>query len=162
MALINKIIIHCAATLNGMQLGQAGKNGKSAAAIIDSWHAARGFRRNINNFIAFNRHLEHIGYHFVIDTDGTVATGRKVGEIGAHCKGQNQGSIGICLVGTDRFTLRQWDALAQLIKELATQYPHATLHGHREFAAKICPGFDVAEWVDNDFMPLADHVIGGM
>lgn len=160
MALISKIIIHCAATPNGVRLALPGRNGKSAAQRIDDWHEARGFRREINNRIAFNRHLWHIGYHYVIDTDGTLETGRKIGEIGAHCKGQNKGSIGICLVGTDRFTMKQWAQLTELIRQLAEKYPHATLHGHREFARKICPGFDVAEWVDNDFAPLADHVIG--
>ena len=159
MVQIRKIIIHCAATANGVRLARAGKYGKSAAHIIDDWHERRGFRREINNRIAFNRDLGHIGYHFVIDTDGTLESGRKIGEIGAHCKGQNTGSIGICLVGTDRFTVKQWTQLTNLIKDLAEKYPQATLHGHREFAAKICPGFNVDEWVDNDFAPLVDHII---
>ena len=158
MVRINKIIIHCAATPNGVALSARHK--KSAAHVIDDWHEHAGFRREINNRINFNRHLGYIGYHFVIDADGTLENGHKIGEIGAHCKGQNQGSIGICLVGTDRFTMRQWDVLAKLINELAQKYPQATLHGHREFAAKICPGFDVAEWVDNDLMPIVDHIIG--
>ncbi|HDR1020967.1 TPA: N-acetylmuramoyl-L-alanine amidase [Pasteurella multocida] len=153
---IQKIIIHCAATPNGVRLA---KRGKTASEIIDAWHLDRGFAREINNKIYFNRHLQAIGYHFVIDTDGTLTSGRKVGEQGAHCRGQNRNSIGICLVGTDRFTIAQWHALANLVRELAHKYPDATLHGHREFAPKICPGFDVMEWVDNDCQPLVEHVI---
>ncbi len=153
---IKKIIIHCAATQNGVRLA---KRGKTAAQIIDDWHFDAHFRREINNKIAFNRDLHAIGYHFVIDTHGVVETGRKVGEIGAHCRGQNRNSIGICLVGTDRFTVAQWQALANLVRDLSRKYPNATLHGHREFARKICPGFDVTEWVDNDCQPLVEHVI---
>nr|WP_329601534.1 N-acetylmuramoyl-L-alanine amidase [Pasteurella multocida] len=48
-----------------------------------------------------------------------VESGRKIGEIGAHCRGQNRNSIGICLVGTDRFTVAQWQALANLVRDLS-------------------------------------------
>lgn len=155
MANITKIIIHCADTHNGMRLARFGK---TAAQRIDDWHEKAGFRREINNRIAFNRSLGYIGYHFVIDTDGTVESGRKVGERGAHVKGQNTGSIGICLVGYSKFTLKQWQALAKLVHQLSAQYPDASLHGHREFAAKFCPGFDVQEWVKGGFTPLSQHI----
>lgn len=156
MVQINKIIIHCAATPNGVPIARFGK---TAAQRIDDWHEKAGFRREINNRIAFNRNLGYIGYHFVIDTDGTVETGRKVGEWGAHVKGHNTGSIGICLAGTSKFTMKQWHALTDLVKSLAQRYPDATLHGHREFAPKICPGFDVHAWVDGGEVALADHII---
>ncbi|VEI47016.1 Uncharacterised protein [Actinobacillus equuli] len=35
----------------------------------------------------------------MIDIDGSVETGRQVGEIGAHVKGHNSNSVGICLIG---------------------------------------------------------------
>lgn len=156
MSSITKIIIHCAATPNGKRLARQGRN---AADIIDQWHQQRGFQREINARIYFNRHLQAIGYHFIIDTDGTITTGRHPMETGAHCKGQNRNSIGICLVGTDKFTLSQWRHLQALIQQLAKQHPNATLHGHREFANKICPGFNVSEWIDNSCQPLVDHLI---
>ncbi|MBE2895473.1 N-acetylmuramoyl-L-alanine amidase [Pasteurellaceae bacterium HPA106] len=156
MAQINKIIIHCAATANGVRLA---RGGKTAAQIIDGWHEKRLFHRNTNDVIRFNRALKYIGYHFVIDTDGTLETGRAVGERGAHCKGQNTGSVGICLVGTDRFTAKQWAALKQLVDKLKHTYPNATLHGHREFSPKICPGFDVKNWVEDGFIPHVNHTI---
>ncbi|EGP03147.1 N-acetyl-anhydromuranmyl-L-alanine amidase [Pasteurella multocida subsp. gallicida str. Anand1_poultry] len=110
---ILKIVIHCSATQNGKPLRN---KAHTAAQVIDRWHAERGFKRTFSNFTQFNSHLKHIGYHYVIDTDGTVETGRKVGEVGAHVKGHNQQSIGICLVGGisitgknyGRFTARQW------------------------------------------------------
>ena len=93
-----------------------------------------------------------IGYHYLVYLDGSVHPGRPESEVGAHCKGQNQNSIGICYVGglskdlsrpKDTRTPRQREALRQLVADLKRKYPGATLHGHREFAAKACPCFDV-------------------
>ena len=39
---IKLIVLHCAASPNGKVLGAASK---SAAAVIDQWHAQRGFHR---------------------------------------------------------------------------------------------------------------------
>ena len=80
---INKIVIHCSATQNGKQLRTTTH---TAAQRIDDWHKVRSFQRLAGNYKAFNPHLQHIGYHFVIDTDGTVETGRKEGETGHTSK----------------------------------------------------------------------------
>lgn len=129
MRTINRIIIHCTAT-------KAGR--KVTVAEIDRWHRARGFRG--------------IGYHYVIGLDGSVATGRNESVAGAHCKGYNARSIGVCYVGgldaegrpADTRTHAQRRALRELVCLLRRRYPEATVHGHREFAAKACPCFDVA------------------
>ncbi|MCT4606870.1 MAG: N-acetylmuramoyl-L-alanine amidase [Marinisporobacter sp.] len=46
-------------------------------------------------------HLENgwsgFGYHFLITKDGQVHRGRPGNTIGAHCKGYNKSSLGICL-----------------------------------------------------------------
>ena len=110
---ITKIVIHCSATQNGKQLRTTNQ---TAAQCINEWHKQRGFQRLAGNYKAFNPHLQHIGYHFVIDTDGTVETGRKEGETGAHVKGHNLNSLGICLVGGitkykknhGEYTEKQW------------------------------------------------------
>ena len=129
MRAINKIIIHCSATPEGHDY---------TAADIDSWHKARGWRC--------------IGYHYVIYRDGSVHTGRDVEVMGAHCAGQNANSIGICYIGgcaadgktpKDTRTPQQREALRRLVADLQEQYPGATVHGHNEFAAKVCPCFDV-------------------
>lgn len=160
MAEISKIIIHCAATRNGVNLGRPGQF--TAAQVIDGWHAQRGFKRKAAAVKAFNPHLNSIGYQYVIDCDGSVETGRAVGETGAHTKGHNSGSIGICLVGTDKFTEIQWRKLSALVNDLAFVYD-APVYGHRDFAAKICPGFDVAAW--NKIMrvlPPEEHIFRGV
>ena len=128
MRKINEIIVHCAATPEG-------KNFK--AADIDRWHR--------------ERKMKCIGYHYVVDLDGTVEPGRPESEIGAHCLGHNQYSIGVCYVGglaangktpKDTRTATQKEALLALLKKLRAKYPKASIHGHRDFAAKACPSFD--------------------
>ncbi len=132
---ITEIIVHCSATPEGRAV---------SAAEIDKWHRERGFSR--------------IGYHYVIGLDGSVEKGRKEDMIGAHCTGHNTQSIGVCYIGglakngktsKDTRTPEQKQSLLQLLKELKQAYPGARIHGHREFAAKDCPCFDVKSEYSN-------------
>ena len=128
MRKIDKIIIHCTATPEGRDC---------TVADIDRWHRERGF--------------SEIGYHYVVYLDGSIHEGRPVAKAGAHCKGQNARSIGVCYVGgmdaagkqaKDTRTPAQKAALRELVEKLKREYPGATVHGHNEFAAKACPCFD--------------------
>lgn len=129
MRRINKLIVHCSATPEGRDI---------KTETIRGWH--------VND-----NHWSDIGYHYVIELDGSIHTGRAESVIGAHCLGQNANSIGICYVGgltkdgkapKDTRTDAQKRALIELLKGLKEKYPNATIHGHREFAAKACPCFD--------------------
>ena len=132
MRKINKIIIHCAATPEQREV---------SVKTIRKWHLQRGFN--------------DIGYHYVIDLQGGVHIGRPIEKIGAHCSGQNRGSIGICYVGgmskdmkkaKDTRTQAQKDSLIKLMHELIYKYnKDMTIHGHNEFANKACPSFNVQE-----------------
>ncbi len=130
MRKIDKIILHCTATPEGREV---------TVADVTAWHKERGFRT--------------IGYHYLVYLDGTVVRGRREEEIGAHCLGQNAGSIGVCYVGgldsrgkpKDTRTAGQRVALRNLVEGLQRRYPHATLHGHNEFAAKACPCFKISD-----------------
>lgn len=136
MRKIDKFILHCAATKEGKHF---------TVEDIDAWHKARGFAAT------YKGETYHIGYHYVIYLDGSVHKGRPEEVIGAHVKGQNAYSIGICYIGgldedgnaKDTRTPEQREALYDLIDELHGRYPEATLHGHNEFAAKACPSFNV-------------------
>ena len=127
MRSIDKIIVHCSATREGQHV---------TVQQIRQWHLQRNFA--------------DIGYHYVIYLDGTVHKGRPLEKAGAHCKGYNAHSIGICYVGgldrqgkpKDTRTAAQKAALLSLIRELMQRFPRATVHGHREFANKACPCFD--------------------
>ena len=128
MRKINEIIVHCAATREGRDF---------TVEDITRWHKARGFAT--------------IGYHYVIYRDGSIHEGRPLEQVGAHCVGHNKHSIGICYIGgcasdgktpKDTRTPEQKEALLALLRRLKARFPNATIHGHRDFAAKACPSYD--------------------
>lgn len=119
---------------------------------INLWHRQRGFF-NIPSGLS-------IGYHYVIRRDGTVEDGRPVDQVGAHAKGHNSKSIGICLVGginkdgkaEANYTPVQWEALLNLVVKLAKSYHISREHiiGHNQVASKDCPCFSVPQWVEQN------------
>ena len=131
MRRITEIIVHCSATPEGKDF---------TVADITCWHKARKFVT--------------IGYHYVIYRNGEVHNGRPERQVGAHCTGHNSYSIGVCYIGgvakdgktpKDTRTSAQRLALERLLKHLKERFPNATIHGHRDFAAKACPSFDATE-----------------
>jgi len=124
---ITEIIVHCSAT-------EQGKDFK--AADIDCWHKERGFRC--------------IGYHYVIDLDGTIEIGRPVDQIGAHAIGRNAHSIGICYIGGlkndkpfDTRTPAQFRSINILVESLRRVFgKDLVVFGHRDVAKTYCPCFD--------------------
>ena len=132
MRQINRIIIHCSATPEGRDID---------AATIRDWHV------NGNKW-------SDIGYHYVIKLDGTIESGRPLDISGAHTKGHNKDSIGICYIGgadadmnpKDTMTQEQEDSMRELIFSLRMVWDKTlTLHGHNEYASKACPSFKVSE-----------------
>ena len=148
MRTINEIICHCSATPEGKAF---------TTADIRRWHTSPP-----NNW-------RDIGYHYVIELDGSVHQGRPVEQQGAHCaegghrsaqgdacQSKNRHSIGAVYVGglakdgktpKDTRTPEQKQALAQLLKELHSQFPKAKLYGHRELVCSIRkknPSYDCA------------------
>ncbi len=134
-----EIIIHCAATPNGRPF---------TVEDIDSWHKERGFSRSNYWREKLNWDLTSIGYQHVIYVDGSIHSGRHEEEIGAHCVGHNQQSVGICMVGTDDFTPEQWESLQTLVSDIMVRRNISKVMGHRDTGAKKeCPGFDVTTWM---------------
>jgi len=131
---IDLLVIHCADTYKRMLVG---------AKEITRWHLDRGW--------------SDCGYHFIINRFGTVETGRNLDRIGAHVKGHNTGSIGICLVGgrsdndkpEDNFTAEQKKTLAALIINLQIEHPDVDIKGHNELSVKSCPNFSVKKFMSN-------------
>jgi len=127
---INKVIIHCSATPEGRDVKME---------EIKSWHTDKGW--------------SDIGYHYIIELDGSVKSGRPVEIVGAHCLGQNKFSIGVCYVGgvddklqpKDTRTDEQKSALVKLINKLKKKHKDITIHAHNEFSNKACPSFNVAD-----------------
>lgn len=145
----NLIVLHCSATPSGQRIdrGTPGKPGYlNAAQVINSWHAVRGFKRTAEARARLNADLPSIGYHYVIDIDGQVLTGRHLDEVGAHAAGFNAHSVGICLVGgaerSARYTRAQWEALAQLVLKLTAQLRIPPQSARRMYKA-TAPGYNV-------------------
>lgn len=142
---INGIIIHCAATPNGKPF---------TAADINRMHKARKFKRDSQAVRNYNPDLGSIGYHFIIGVDGSIETGRHPEEVGAHVQGSNAKSLGICMIGTDKFTKEQWESLRTCLTNLASIIqgkPHDThitallaykdmgisIKGHRDYSPDL-------------------------
>lgn len=137
---IDKIIVHCSATREGQHIDME---------TIREWHTSSP------------RHWSDIGYHYVIYLDGTIVPGRPEERPGAHTKGENMNSIGVCYVGgveedgktsKDTRTPEQKASLAALLLELKAVYCDAVVHGHRDFSNKACPSFDATEeyaWISS-------------
>ena len=140
MRKITEIIVHCTATRADWW---AGKRTSEKVREIKRWHVQ-------------DRGWADIGYHFLIDRDGTIAKGRDIARDGAHVQGKNKGTIGISLFGghgsaeTDKFgqnfTPQQDAALRKLIGDLHGQFGKVPVTGHNQYAAKACPGFNVPAW----------------
>ena len=133
---INKIIVHCSATREGENFD---------VAEIRKWHVE-------------GRGWSDIGYHFYIDLYGEIHKGRDIAKIGAHCKGQNRNSIGICYCGgveadgktpKDTRNTEQKEALIAVLRTLKAMFPNAVIHSHKDFANKACPSFDATNEYEN-------------
>jgi N-acetyl-anhydromuramyl-L-alanine amidase AmpD len=132
------MVVHCAATKADMDIG---------AKEIRQWHFQRGWM--------------DIGYHYVIRRNGAIEEGRPVDRPGAHARGFNHLSLGICLVGgvaadgktpENNFTPDQFHALLRLLQDLKQKHPDATVIGHRDLpnVKKGCPSFDVQSWWEEE------------
>ena len=139
---IKETIIHCSATRPEWM---AGATVDAKVSEIRRWHKSK------------TPPWSDIGYHFVIDRNGFVAKGRPITRTGAHVKGRNSGTIGVCLIGghgsaetdefSEHFTPMQDKALRALIADLQSKYGPLHVSGHNQYAAKACPGFGVPEWI---------------
>lgn len=122
---IKYLVIHCADTPDDKDF---------FAKDIHQWHLERGW--------------SGIGYHYVIDRDGTVENGRPEYWQGAHVKGFNGCSLGVCLIGRKNFFDAQFSSLSKLIDNLSDRYSNAKIVGHSELNPhKTCPNFDVQKWL---------------
>lgn len=139
---INEIVVHCTAT---RPKWWEGRSAEEKVREVRQWHLDRGFN--------------DVGYHWLIDRDGTIVKGRDESKTGAHVKGHNANTIGISLFGGhgsssddqffDNYTPAQETALRQLIAEIEMRYNIQKVSGHNEYSTKACPGFRVSEFLNS-------------
>ena len=125
---VKYIVVHCTATRprNDIDVYE-----------VNKWHLDDGY--------------EMIGYHYLIKVDGTIENGRPLCVQGAHVRGCNGVSIGVCYVGglddkgefADTRTDQQRASLWALLINLKHRFPKATIVGHHDLNRyKACPCFD--------------------
>lgn len=146
MRYIDHIVLHCSATKEGQDID---------LDTVRKWHLQRGFN--------------DVGYHYLIKLDGKVQIGRTLDTVGAHVKGHNSRSIGICYVGgldkdgnpKDTRTPEQLNAMKAMIWTLTDKFPEAVVVGHRDLSPDVdgsgtveedewlkdCPCFNVRSWL---------------
>ena len=126
---ITKLIVQCTATRENQPI---------TVETIRRWHVE-------------GRGWSDIGYHFYIDLEGKIFKGRDISKLGAHCKGHNRNSIGLCYCGgveedgktpKDTRNEAQKESLLAVLRTLKAMFPEAEIHSHRDFARKACPSFD--------------------
>lgn len=116
-------------------------------------HTATPLDNNPRTFDAVKRYhvgkgWGDIGYHWFIERDGTLFTGRAENIVGAHCYQDNLNykSIGICLEGMfdkEDPTPEQMKTLKDLVLRKMKEYtiPPENVVPHRKYATyKSCPG----------------------
>lgn len=129
MRTIDRIVIHHSASDRSV-----------SAEEIRGWHLARGF--------------SDIGYHVVIEERGNAVPGRSFEIAGAHARGFNDTSIGICVVGDNTNPYRKWNerqvsTLRTLVAVIVATSRDIEILGHRDLpgTATLCPGLDIRELI---------------
>ncbi len=104
-------------------------------ADIERWHIQRGFSQ--------------IGYHKIIEGKGNIVNGRPETTQGAHAKGANQASLGVCVIGNfekDVPTSNQVEALISVLTDWCKKHKLDTtsIYGHYNVPGgstkTSCPG----------------------
>ncbi|MDR0939355.1 MAG: N-acetylmuramoyl-L-alanine amidase [Mediterranea sp.] len=127
---IRLLVVHCSATRPDADFG---------VDKLRATHLGRGF--------------SDIGYHFYVTRDGRLHRCRPMGAVGAHARGYNLHSLGICYEGgldsdgrpADTRTPAQRQRLRELIDHLRRLFPEARVVGHYQLGPdvhKACPCFD--------------------
>jgi len=145
---IKYIVLHSAATTRDMDID---------ISTVRKWHVE-------------GNGWSDVGYHYFIKRDGTIEHGRDLRRSGAHVKGYNSESIGICYAGgidesgrpEDNRTGAQIESLIILCKYLKSTsiMQDAEIVGHRDFSTdrnkdgeitkdewmKACPCFSARDF----------------
>lgn len=130
---IDRVFVHCSAS---------DRLEHDDIEVIRDWHV--------------NGHgWSDIGYHYFIKKDGTIEPGRDLEWTPAAQKGNNIGTIAICLHGlaVEKFSRPQFRSVIELCEEINSAYQGTvSFHGHREVSSKSCPVFSYSE-----VLGLDDH-----
>ena len=130
MRKISLIVIHCSATRVDCDF---------TAKDVDTAHRYRGF--------------SCWGYHYYIRKSGEIESMRDEDTVGAHARGYNAISLGVCYEGgldadgrpADTRTPKQTEQFILLLMRMVKIFPGVRIRGHRDMPGSIpkaCPCFD--------------------
>lgn len=125
---VKYIVVHCSYTPEGRDV---------KTSEIKRWHTE-------------DNGWSDIGYHLVVELDGSVHVGRDELKRGAGVLGHNHHALHICYVGgmdkdmnpKDTRTEAQKKSLEFMLNYYRAIYPYATIVGHRDLDNRDCPCFD--------------------
>ena len=108
---IQKLVVHHSAS----------SSATTKKVDIEKWHKQRGFSQ--------------IGYHKVIEASGNIVNDRPETIQGAHAKGANKASLGVCIVGnfeTNTPSTVQINALVKILTKWCKTHnlKAANIYGH--------------------------------
>lgn len=84
-----------------------------------------------------------IGYHFYVRKNGEIYEGRPETKVGAHCRGSNKASVGVCFEGNfenEEMSDVQLKSGTELVQYLKAKYPNAKIVRHSDMMSTACPG----------------------
>ena len=122
--------------------------------------------------------LAGCAYHYIIKRNGDIERGRPVAIAGQHAKGHNANSIGLVFIGginnfiteqenatltygSENFTSAQHNSFKIFMTAYYTAFEGGLAFGHQDVEEEwaIDPGFDVSEYVKNNFNKI-NHKTG--
>ncbi len=109
---------------------------------VNEWHKDRGFEKSENGIF--------VGYHVLIEKDGTATQARSYTEKGQHCAGQNETSIGVCMAGnfdSELPTEKQKEKLGEVCLACMKNFniKITKILPHRAFVATACYGKNLSD-----------------
>lgn len=133
------------------------QDGKHQYDRVDEAHKSKGFIRS-------NLTGSYVGYHFLVEQDGTIKRNKALEEVGCHNNAYdneakmsyNYSSIGIALAGNfeiDTPSKKQLDAVKSILSGIkqaigVVKYDETNLFYHKDTKATLCPG---------KYMPYKSH-----
>ncbi len=148
-----RIVIHCSDNGNGSLM---------SGEDIRRYHKAAP---------PAGRGWSDIGYHGVIETSGDYFGGRPETSLGAHVECHNDGSLGVCLIGRDKFTPKQFETLRWILDKWTTSYKidPSKILGHYQFdtakrQGKTCPNVPIEAiiywYLNNNEAAIYKYILG--
>jgi len=122
---------------------------------------------DIRRFHVEKRGFSDIGYHALIDANGNVWAGRRISIAGAHTRGHNTETLGLCFIGyyhaptNHALTAEQLDGAAKHLAYWCNLFGLATdkIFPHSWFARTACPGDGVREHMGELRLLTQKHLV---